>query len=148
MILDSLDQASRYAPLHASFKTGFDFLRNRCRADLADGEVPIDGDRVFAIVARSKGRGRPAARLEAHRRYIDIQYVIEGHEVIGWSRLAGCVNPEAPYDREKDIIFFRDRAQTWFDVAPGSFAIFFPEDAHAPLAGEGPVLKIVIKVQV
>ncbi len=146
MILDSLDQADRYAPLHSSFEAAFDFLKNNKSKALADGEYAIDGDRVFAIVARSVGRGRKPARLEAHRRYIDIQYVAEGHEVMGWSELAGCVNPVAPYDNSKDIIFFRDKAQTWVDVLPGTFTVFFPEDAHAPLAGEGPHLKIIIKI--
>lgn len=146
MILDTLDQADRYASLHPGFAPGFAFLREAPLAELQPGRHEIDGERVFAIVATDEGRGRDGARLEAHRRYIDIQLVVEGNEVIGWSELTCCTNVESPYDAEKDIVFFRDRPATWMDLAPGHFCIFFPEDAHAPLAGQGLVRKIVVKV--
>jgi biofilm protein TabA len=147
MILDSLSQASRYHLLHPYLEAGFNFLQQNDLSLLADGRHTIDGERVFAIVARDQGRGRSAAPLEFHRRYLDIQYVVEGADVIGWQPLAACRHPRAPYDASRDIGFFDEPVENWIGLAAGHFAIFFPEDAHAPLAGEGAVHKIVVKVE-
>ena len=110
------------------------------------GRNEIDGDRMFVILDRQDGRGRDGARLEAHRRYIDIQYTIAGEEEIGWTPLASCTAPDGPFDETKDIAFFRDAPSAWLRVSPGSFAIFFPEDAHAPLAGRGALVKAIVKI--
>ena len=70
------------------------------------------------------GRGEDGAKLEAHRRYIDIQYTIEGDERIGWMPLARCTSPEGAFDEDKDVGFFADRPSTFVAVPPGSFTIF------------------------
>jgi biofilm protein TabA len=103
---------------------------------------------MFVIIDRKDGRGHDGARLEAHRRYIDIQYTIHGDEEIGWSPLAACTAPAGPFDATKDIIFFDDAPSSWLSVPRGSFAIFFPEDAHAPLAGRGALTKAIVKIAV
>jgi biofilm protein TabA len=148
MILDSIDNAARHEARHAGFGTAFRFLGRSDVAALPVGRHAVDGDRVYAIVARDTGRGRSASPLESHRRYIDIQYVLAGNEVMGWKDLAACAGTGSGYSEEKDIEFFSGAPAKWFTVPPGSFAIFFPDDAHAPLAGEGPVHKIVVKVAV
>ena len=111
-------------------------------------EIDIDGDRVFALVNRDPGRGRSGARLEAHRKYIDIQYLVSGREEIGWRPTRACREVTEPSVAEGDIMFFGDASQTWIDLPVGKFMIFWPEDAHAPLAAEGDNLKVVIKVAV
>jgi len=78
MILDCLAACERYTALHRGFADGFAFLQRADLADLEDGRYEIDGDRVFAMVARGTGRGREAARLEYHKGYIDIQFSISG----------------------------------------------------------------------
>ncbi|MFH0953756.1 MAG: YhcH/YjgK/YiaL family protein, partial [Verrucomicrobiota bacterium] len=128
------------------FARAFSFLRQAGVADLPPGRHEVDSDRVYAVVGKDTGRGRQGARLEAHRKYIDIQFVVAGHEVIGWEDLRNCRSRRRGYDREKDIEFFTGEPARWVTVPPGSLAIFFPEDAHAPLAGEGPVHKVVVKV--
>jgi biofilm protein TabA len=147
MILDTLAAAERYERLHPDFRSAFDYLRTML-PPFAEGRHEIDGERLFAIVARSEGRGRDGAKLEVHRRYIDIQYCATGHEVIGWRPLGECAEPEGAFEETRDIQFFADRPLTWIDVPAGAFAIFYPDDAHAPLAGDGEVLKIVVKVAV
>ena len=147
MILDTLAAAERYDSLHPGFRAAFDYLRS-ISPPFAKGRNEIDGERLFAIVARNDGRGRDAAKLEVHRRYIDIQYCATGHDVIGWRPLGECSHAEGPFDEIRDIQFFADRPLTWVDVQAGTFAIFYPDDAHAPLAGEGEVLKVVVKVAV
>jgi biofilm protein TabA len=147
MILDTLAAAARYERLHPDFRAAFDYLRS-ISLPFAEGRHEIGGERLFAIVARNEGRGRDGAKLEVHRRYIDIQYCATGHEVIGWRPLGECCEPEGPFDEARDTQFFADRPLTWIDVRPGTFAIFYPDDAHAPLAGNGEVSKIVVKVAV
>lgn len=148
MILSTIELAYRYADCHHGLSRGFEFLQTTKLNQLGDGKHEIDGERLFAIVAHDQGRGRSGATLEAHRKYIDIQYVIDGDETIGWQPLALCREVKQDYNSETDVALFLERPPTWFDLAPRSFAVFFPEDAHAPLAAEGSVHKVVIKVAV
>lgn len=148
MILDHIDQADLYPALHPAFDRAFDFLRRPDLPSLADGRHAIDGDRLYALVARGPARGRAASPLEIHRRYLDIQYVVEGTDVMGWTPLCRAQVPGRGYDAAKDIEFFDGAATAWLTVPPRHFAIFFPADLHAPLAGEGLLHKVVVKVQV
>jgi biofilm protein TabA len=148
MILDTLSESARYAALHSLFPRAFEFLAKTNLGSLVAGRHEIDGDRLFVIVDHKDGRGRNGARLEAHRKYIDIQYTFEGMEEIGWSPLAACRPPSGGFDEAKDIAFFDDRPATWLSVPPSLFAIFFPDDAHAPLGGRGLLKKAIVKVAV
>lgn len=148
MILATMEQAYRYADCHPGLARGFEFLQTTKLDELADGRYEIDGQRLFAICAHDQGRGNAGAVLESHRLYIDIQYVVSGIESIGWQPLASCREVKQAYNPDTDLAFFADRPQSWFELAPRSFAVFFPEDAHAPLAATGLVHKVVIKVAV
>lgn len=148
MILDTLDNFRRYYALHPRFRAAFEFLAQEDLLKLAEGKYAIDGDRVFALVSHSRGRGRELSKLETHRQYIDIQFIVSGVEEAGWKNLHKCASPEGDHDEDKDIRFYLDEPDTWLTVVPGQFAVFFPEDAHAPLAGSGNVHKIVVKVAV
>lgn len=148
MVLDVLANARRYAPLHPAFARAFAFLASVDLGALPMGRNEIDGEAMFVILDRKDGRGHEGAQLEAHRRYIDIQYTISGQEEIGWSPLASCESPDEAFDDERDVGLFDDTPSAWLRVPPGSFAIFFPEDAHAPLAGRGALVKAVVKIAV
>ena len=148
MILDQLSVWTRYACLHSRFAQAFEFLSRPDLASLTPGRHVIDGDRLYVSIDHREGRTRDGARLEAHRRYIDIQYTIDGREEIGWSPLLSCIAPAGTFESERDIIFFDDRPTSWFEVPPGRFAIFFPEDAHAPLGGHGMLRKAIAKIEV
>jgi YhcH/YjgK/YiaL family protein len=148
MILDTLDQADRYSHLHPLFARAFAFLRSNDLSVLPAGSVAIDEERLYANVDDVAGRGEEGSRVEAHRRYIDIQLTVSGEERIGWISLRDCREPDGDFAALRDIGFFRDRPSSWFAVPPGHFAIFWPEDAHAPLAGDGPIRKVVVKVAV
>lgn len=148
MILDALEQSVRYASLHPRFAAAFEFLRTAQLAELSLGRHDIDGDRLFALISREPGRGRAGSKLEAHRRYIDIQYVIGGDDLIGWQPTATCHTLTMPYSDERDVALWSDEPACWLTVAPGQFVIFFPSDAHAPLATTGEARKAVLKVAV
>jgi biofilm protein TabA len=148
MVLSPLSQAGRYVALHPGFAAAFSFLQRKELDQLPDGRHEIDGQRLYAMVMRKEGNGRANAKLEVHRRYIDIQYCVAKGDQIGWRSAATCSKATQPFDEEKDYQLFTDQPETWVATAPGTFAIFFPEDAHAPLAGEGLIHKVVVKVAV
>jgi YhcH/YjgK/YiaL family protein len=88
-------------------------------------------------------------KWESHRKYIDVQYVEEGVERIGWTPVAGLTVTE-PYDEAKDIAFYQGDGD-FVTVPAGSFVILFPDDAHMPgiaVDKPSPVKKVVVKVRV
>jgi biofilm protein TabA len=147
MILDTLDRSEAYVHLHPAFASAFNFLRRTDLAQLPPGGHEITGDHTRVSIDQVNGRRRDAARLECHRAHIDIQVAIENVDIIGWMPLASCVVPDGPFDPGRDVGFFSDRPDTWLALAPGRFVIFFPQDAHAPLAGTGPVKKAILKIR-
>ncbi len=148
MIFSSLAQSSRYTALHPLFQRAFDTMRETDFFAFAPGRYPIMGEDMFFIVEHAQGKPQTDAWLEAHRRYIDIQLVLEGDEVMGWKPLADCHNPMSEHSRERDIRFFRDAPASWLAVPPDHFCIFFPDDAHAPLVGSGAIRKVIFKIAV
>jgi len=148
MILDVAANMARLKQVHPGFGAALDYLLRTDLAQLPDGRQEIDGARLFALVIRGQGKGLIGAKLEAHRRYIDIQCSISAPDVIGWKHLAACNDSEQAFDETKDIQFFRDTPDSWVTIPAGSFGIFFPEDAHAPMGTAGPIHKIVVKVAV
>jgi biofilm protein TabA len=148
MILDRLSAAERYFALHPGFPQAFTFLRQADFAALEPGKHEIDGKRLYVLVNHDQGRGRQGARLESHRKYIDIQFVVAGADLMGWRALAETDEVDMPYDADRDVGFFKGPPVTWLDVRSQSFTIFYPEDVHAPLGCEGQVHKAVVKVAV
>ena len=148
MIFSTSSQSHRYATLHPLFPRAFEFMRNTNLLALAPGVHNIIGEQLFAIVENAPGRSREQAQLECHRKYIDIQLVLEGVDEMGWRPLHDCHEPVADYSAEKDIRFFHDTPDAWITTPPNAFCIFFPEDAHAPLVSSGNIHKVIFKVAV
>ena len=144
MISDKLENAEKYYSMHPAFARAFEYLRTPGLDTLSVGRHDIDGDKMYCLVDDRQGRTKEEAVLEAHRQYIDIQYVISGPETFGLKPTASCTDIKTPY--KPDIIFYNDVPETWQTLPSGSFAIFMPEDAHAPLVSDGQVHKAVIKV--
>ena len=148
MILDSLASLPKYAQLNPRFAKVLDFVRRANLDMLPVGRHEIEGDAVYVLVVETDLRKRNDALLEAHRRYIDVQVVLTGTETMGWTPLALCSRVNKPYAEPSDIEFYDDDASAWIPVRPGQMAIFFPQDAHAPLVGDGRVRKLIFKVLV
>lgn len=148
MIIDELQCAENYLSLHPAFTRAFEFLR---RSDLDQLEArvhEIDSAELYASVQRTNGRQRSEAELEAHRRYVDIQFLIDGEEEIGWRPRGECREVSHAYDEEQDITFWSDAPSFYVSLRPGMFAVFFPGDAHAPLISRGNIHKCVVKVRI
>lgn len=147
MILDLLQHADRYRGYHALFPQAFDWLRNTDLLALPAGHWALDGERMYANVDEYTTRPVEQCRLEVHRRYLDIQYMVRGVERIGFTPFEG-LDVLTPYDETRDVGFYKGG----FDcvtLRQGMFAVFAPHDAHAPQIAVGepmPVKKIVVKV--
>lgn len=149
MVFDHLDNSFRYENLHPDFKLAFEFLKNQDLANLSPGKHDIREDEVFAILSDDVGfGGKEQARLESHRRYIDIQVVLSGTDYMGWQQLGACKTISEPYVPERDVVFYSDQPLVWFEVPARHFVIFYPEDTHAPLATAEKIRKIVFKIAI
>jgi YhcH/YjgK/YiaL family protein len=147
MILDQIQLADAYVHLHPLFPAAFAGLKDLLQGPWPAARVDLDGDRLYILPMTVEGKGRSAARLEIHRSYIDIQYVVSGTDTMGW-RSADAIGTGNGYDTAKDIEFYAAPPVLWVPVPAGHFAVFLPSDAHAPLAGDGTVCKLVVKVRV
>ncbi|MBI4580881.1 MAG: YhcH/YjgK/YiaL family protein [Planctomycetes bacterium] len=152
MIKDRLENAEAYAPLGPGIARAMQYLRQTDLSRLEPGRYEIDGDRVFVVVQRYRPKPLSEAAWESHYRYIDVQCVIEGAERMGHLALRAGPRVIKPYDPETDLIFYEPGTDLLVFQA-GEFAIFSPQDIHAPgLAVDsrpaGEVLKAVVKVRV
>lgn len=149
MIIDKIENAHLYKNIGERISKSFKYIKTTDLKNLPAGKYPIDGDNIFALVSEYKTKSEQEGKLEAHRKYIDVQYVIRGEEKMGYVPLNGQQILE-PYKEANDIIFFTgDKSFT--KVSEGMFAIFFPEDVHMPGINAGnisEVKKLVIKVRV
>jgi biofilm protein TabA len=150
MVVDRLAESERYLRMHPLFQQAFEFLNQLARDPerFADGRHTLVEGRLAVILERAEGRGVAEARLEAHRKMIDIQFLLSGEERIGWRPQPECSGIVEAYSTERDIEFYSEQPTTWLELRPGDFAIFFPSDAHAPLAGSGPLRKAIAKVAI
>ena len=146
MILDSLTNSSIYECMHPLFKRAFSYLKSRDLESLELGKLVLDEKKLYLSTAEYEGKLPEDARLETHEKYIDIQVIIRGVETIGWRPAHDCKQIQSPYDPEKDICFYSDSCTSYVDVHPGEFAIFFPNDGHAPCIGQGNIKKLVVKI--
>lgn len=149
MIIDTLNNASKYFSVHPLFAKAFEYISKTDLANADDGKGDIE-DGLKTIISKAPGKTREAslAKFECHNTNIDIQYCIEGLETIGWKPRSKCVNPNGEYNAEKDVQYYFDSPDTFFQLTGGQFGIFFPEDVHAPMIGEGEIKKLVIKVRI
>lgn len=147
MILDNIKNASLYYNLSERIQLGLKYLQETDLSKLEPGKYEIDGTNVYAAVSSYETRTMDLVKWEAHRKYIDIQYIIEGSEKMGYSYITEMNSP-TEYNEAKDVLFYQGNGD-FVTVRSGNFAIFFPEDVHAPnMAVDTPsaVKKVVVKV--
>ena len=149
MIKDSLKNANTYFNLSENLKKGLEWLINNNMAEISCGKHVIDGDAVYASVQEYETKLN--AKYEAHRKYIDIQYMISGKELVGVLDIAKCKTCDA-YDENSDLEFLETSVKDEFqNLREGEFLILYPHDAHKPSIADGEktiVKKVVVKVAI
>lgn len=148
MIIDSTTFIHKYDKLHPHFNKVFEFIKSIDIYNPTIGKHLINGTDAYVIINDSSLRTQEEAKLEVHNAYIDIQLPISKAERFGWSSRNDLKNPTASFDDDRDIQYFEDKPSTYFDLYPGSFVIFFPDDAHAPCIGIESVIKVVAKIKI
>jgi len=146
MIIDRISNASIYYRVHANFKRAFDYINRIDTVTIPSGRYEIDGVDMYALVQEYNTKLKEQGSWEAHRRYIDLQYVVQGVEGIGYANIHHLQQGE--YEAGKDFLPLQGEGNL-VTVHSGSFVLLFPEDAHMPGMAVGtstPVKKVVIKI--
>jgi YhcH/YjgK/YiaL family protein len=150
MISDTIKNKHQYAAISPRIKAAFDYLSATDFASMEPGRYEIDGNNLFALVQRYDSIPDEQAKWECHRRYIDIQFISEGVEQIGFRNI-DKMKVVTEYNPEKDITFLSGEGD-YVTLIKDSYGIFFPQDAHkpkvAPKGIPGKVKKVVIKIKV
>jgi biofilm protein TabA len=153
MIFSDLAHVAEQTALTPALEAGFNYLKNLDLSRLEEGRYPVDGERVFAIVAfyEAKAVGE-IVELEGHCKYIDLQFLAAGQESIAWAPEAEA-QPRLPYDADSDAWVCNLPAErlTWVKMTAGQVAVLYPSDAHAPQYAAGQpsaVKKVVVKVAI
>jgi YhcH/YjgK/YiaL family protein len=136
-----------YAP---AIRKAMDFLQENDLSALPTGRQEIDGDRLIVMVNEYMSESREKRRAEAHKKYVDVQYIATGAEIIGYARLEDSYEVLEDKLAEKDVIFYKNPAdETDVVLSAGMFGIFFPWDVHRPncaLTVPAPVRKVILKI--
>lgn len=146
--IDAQEFYRQYKAHKPYWDKAFAFLKQHDLRSLSNGRHEIDGENVYASVTENPSRDFDSTQWESHRKYIDIQYVIDGKELIGANAVAKS-RVIKPYDEKKDVANYAAEGKL-YTATPETFFIFFPSDAHRPNitpGGHKPVKKIVIKVR-
>jgi YhcH/YjgK/YiaL family protein len=152
MIVTDLEHSEQQAALSPRLGKALDYLRAIADEALPDGRVDLDDDRIYVLIQSYTGKETDPPLFEAHRRYIDVQYIVSGAEQLGWAPLE-AVEVTAPYDAETDALLgtVPTNHASFIHFRAGDVIILYPTDAHAPGLADGvpaAIKKIVIKVQI
>jgi biofilm protein TabA len=151
MVVDELENSHLYSGLSAKIERGLEVLKDEKLSARKEGRYEVDGDNLYYTIQRYKTKPVKEGRIEAHRKYIDIQFAASGEELIGHS-LINQLDIEEPYDEAKDVVFYKvPKKINTIKLSEGIFCILFPQDGHMPCcqaAGACEVLKIVVKVKI
>jgi len=146
MIIDKFKNIDLYSELSERISKAINFLQETDFSNFEPGRIEIDNDNIFALLSEYQTKNPDDCRLEAHRKYIDIQYIVSGSELIGYAPLNNQTVIEK-YSEEKDVIFFEGKTSL-MRLDAGMFAVFFPDDLHKPCIQAKKTSKTVQKVVV
>lgn len=151
MIADTLENLHLYTSLNPRFAAAAEFLKSYMLTSPEEKSFVLDGDALRASVSEYEPQSAEGKLFEAHRKFIDIQFVVEGGENIGWTLLKGLQEEREEFSAGGDIAFYSGDCAAWVKLTRGMFVILFPEDAHMPCVkadGCDSVKKIVVKCSV
>jgi XTP/dITP diphosphohydrolase len=150
MIFDHISHPYRYScPQLPQLSLAFDWISKQSFSTLPDGQYAILGEEVFAILSSYETKAGELGKWEAHRRYADLQYMVEGSELMGYAPLS-IMEEITEYNEENDFALF-DGPGEFLHFQEGMYAVFMPEDVHMPgieLEEKETVRKLVIKIEI
>jgi len=148
MIADTLKNSDSYTALDERITTALQFLKKTDFSQIPDGKIEIRGDEIFAMLQRYTTKPREQGKWEAHQKYIDIQFLAEGTELIGIHNVDNLEITE-PYSNDNDVMFLNGNGGDFITLENDKFVLLFPQDAHMPCITNGKpsnVTKIVVKI--
>lgn len=149
MISDTIKNKDLYTAVSPRIKAGLDYLAKTDFSVMEPGRIELDGSDLFVLVQKYDSLPKEQGKWECHRKYADIQYIADGVELIGFNNISK-METVTEYNPDKDISFLKGDGD-YVTLTKGSYAIFFPEDAHQPKVAPGDkpgsVTKVVIKVK-
>ncbi len=148
MILDDLINCNRYANQHPLFSKAFDFLLSPNLDKLENGKHEIDSDNIFAIISRNGNSISENPKMESHKKYIDIHFVLKGYDRVGWKTISDCEGSIGTFNVEDDYILYHENDYLTMNLSKNKFLIVYPEDVHVPLLETIDLFKIVLKIKV
>lgn len=150
MIIDSLDNAYLYFGLNEKIKKALMILQETDFSNYELGKYEIDENEIFFMVQEYQLKPIAKGRWEAHKKYIDLQYIVKGTETMGFANIKSMTLSEE-YNAENDI-FFLDGEGDSLQVEKGTFVIFMPADVHMPAVtmdnSNSTVKKVVFKISI
>lgn len=147
MIFDSIENAEIYYGLGEKFQKAFEFLKTADFDKLGTDKIEIDGENIFALPEKYITKNPEEGVWEAHRKYIDIQYMVDGTENIGYV-LIDYLDELEDYNEVKDMELLKGEGD-YMLINAGEFAVFFPDDAHMPglkVEENEEVYKVIVKI--
>ena len=149
MIIDTLENGGKYTALHPLFGKAFEFLNSIDLKNVEAGKFEIsDGLNYVVVEKEGMTMEESTAKFECHNKNIDIQLCIRGKETLGWKPRNACKSIKTEYNADKDVLFYNDAPDTFFELTDNQFVIFFPEDVHAPMIADGVIKKLIVKVRI
>lgn len=146
MVVDKLENLEKYVSLNPLFAQAVEFLKSTDLDAHEIGKMTLKEGELMVNFSQTRPKTKEEAKLETHNQFIDIQIPLSGVEVMGYTPRTDL--PEEEYNAEKDITFYKGLAKDYLTITPGMFAIFFPQDGHAPGVTSDGVKKVIVKVRV
>lgn len=149
MILDRIENSRLYHSLGERMQKALQYIATTDFSKMEKGKYLIEGEDLFAMISEYNSKPEAECKLEAHRKYADVQFIVSGEEMMGITFL-NEQHPTEEYNEEKDCVFFNEPVSL-VKAEQGMFAIFFPHDLHQPcvcVSSPAPVKKVVVKVRV
>lgn len=151
MIYDTIENIALYKGLEEGVYKALTILRDTDFSTMEAGKYPIDGDKLFMMIQSYTTKPLEAAYCEAHKKYIDVQCMLEGSEYMGVAPMVDMTQERVQESRPEGDIWFYDGEYSAIPMKPGRFAVLYPQDAHAPAIASGEpttVCKVIIKVAI
>jgi len=148
MIIDKIENYKLYNKLSQRITVAFDYIIETDFTKMVTGKYPIDNDCIYAIIQNYRTKEKTECKLEGHYQYIDIQYIIDGTELMGVTSLTNQTPTFTNLDRDYSLY---DGESSMIRVEKGMFTIFFPDDLHMPCVKskeKEAVKKVVVKIKI